>query len=78
MLKYIKILSKKEGGFIFPAFPANGLFAFMKSKVSLSKDEEFIQRRIKMISRFFNIIINNRLFDPDFCSEMKIFLSPGK
>jgi hypothetical protein len=35
----IKILWRKEGGYIFPAFPENGIFAFMKSKVVISKDE---------------------------------------
>ena len=50
----------------------------MKSKVSLSKDEEFVKRRTKMIARFFNRIVNDPMFDPQTCSEMKIFLSPGK
>lgn len=50
----------------------------MKSKVSISKDEAFISRRIKIISRFFNIIMNNPLFDPDCCPELKEFLSQGR
>lgn len=77
-LPLTQILTKKEGGFIFPAFPANGIFAYMKSKVSISKDDEFVKRRTKLIARFFTIIINNPLFSPEKCSEMKIFLSPGK
>lgn len=50
----------------------------MKSKVSLSKDEAFISRRIKIIARFFNIIMNTSLFDPDLCPELKEFLSQGR
>jgi hypothetical protein len=50
----------------------------MKSKVTISKDEGFIERRIKIITRFFNIILNNPKFDPEFCPEMKEFLSQGK
>ncbi len=50
----------------------------MKSKVSISKDEAFLSRRIKIITRFFNIIMNHPLFDPDVCPELKEFLSQGK
>jgi hypothetical protein len=39
----------------------------MKSKVLLSKDEEFIARRTKMIERFFNKILADPLFDPEKC-----------
>ena len=50
----------------------------MKSKVTISKDEEFIKRRTKMIERYFTIIFNHKLFNPETSSEVKIFLSQGK
>ena len=47
------MLAKREPGFIFPAFPENGLFAFMKSKVTVAKDEAFVATRTRVIERFF-------------------------
>lgn len=33
-----EILNKKEPGYIFPAFPENGIFAFVYSKLTIAKD----------------------------------------
>jgi hypothetical protein len=46
--------------------------------VVISKDEEFINRRIRTIERFMNIVMNDSLFDPDHCKELKEFLSAGR
>ena len=37
----------------------------MKSKVTVVKDEAFTKRRMRVIERFFNAILNDPLFDPD-------------
>jgi hypothetical protein len=50
----------------------------MKSKVVISKDEEFVNRRLRTIERFMNIIMNDSLFDPEQCKEFKEFLSAGR
>jgi hypothetical protein len=74
----MQMLAKREPGFIFPAFPENGLFAFMKSKVTVAKDEAFVATRTKVIERFFTRLLNDPDYHPDTCKEIREFLSEGK
>lgn len=50
----------------------------MKSKVTVIKDEAFINTRMRVIERFFTILLNDPDYNPETCKEIKEFLSEGK
>jgi hypothetical protein len=61
---------------LFPAFPEKGILSYVKTKVSVAKDEKLIKTRIKMIERFLNIVLNEEKFNPEKSSETKRFFEP--
>lgn len=58
-----------------PAFPENGILSYVKSKVSLTKDDKFLRERISMVERFLTCLLNDPTFNDENCSQMKAFLS---
>lgn len=50
----------------------------MKSKVTVAKDEAFIETRTRVIERFFTLLFNHKDYDPEQSKEVQEFLSEGK
>jgi hypothetical protein len=55
----MQILEKRYPGYVFPAFPEKGIMSYVKTKVSVAKDEKLLKNRIKMIERFLNNVLND-------------------
>ena len=56
-------LFRVHKGYILPAFPEKGLMSYVKTKVSLTKDRDFLQQRMYMLQRFLTILLNDPTFD---------------
>lgn len=49
----------KYKGKILPGFPEKGIVSYMKTKVTMVKDKEYLTERILMVERFMTSIVND-------------------
>ena len=63
---------------IFPAFPDKGIVSYVKTKVAITKDVEYMRTRMKVVERFMNWALNHPTFQYDQSQDMRKFLSSDK
>ena len=71
----IQILFRNYKGCIFPAFPEKGLLSYVKTKVTITKDTEYLMQRKHMLERFLSRLLNGGYFDMEKNEEIRKFLS---